>query len=167
MKSVLVIDSGRYPDHRDISEVYRCILERWTGECVVIDMGEDDRPLHEKFQEISDAAADWLMTFDLAGFECRLGLGGASFNRLPCRMAHLLLQEPDETAISPEETFNFSMYFYAVQEDCAQRLRRRYPQIENIKCIPGAGKPGGAEESLRVIFDDTEMSLDFKECQLS
>jgi len=165
MKSVLVINTHLYPKHRSFGNAYGGILKRETGDCVIVDMGKQDIPVHEKFYMIQKALPEWLISFDLAGFECRLELGEASYNKLPCRMAHLLLKSPEYSRISSEEAFNFSMYFYAAQESWARQLKKRCPNIEHISFLPELNDPQKAEGILRKVFDDTEMSLDFTECR--
>lgn len=173
MKSTLIINSGEYPENASICQK---ICEELVSKghcCECIDMNNPDLQLHEKFYAIENAKPDLIITFDFAGFECRNGMGDVSFNRIPCRMAHLILHESENRVIQPDEIFNYSMYFFAATESYGKQIAEN-ESVAHYQVLPELMdlKPESKNDSasiamiLQRIWDITEMSLDFTECRL-
>lgn len=173
MKTTLIIDSGNYPEHLGISRLLCAEIIRRGSTCTVMDMNQPGLQLHEKFYAIENICPDWIITFDLAGFECRNGMGDVALNRLSCRMVHLLLKQPGEKSILKEEKFNYSMYFVVATDAYRHQLENNetIAHIHTLSELPEllANKDGEKSDSvsgiLQKLWNITEMSMDFTECR--
>lgn len=171
MKTLLIIDSGIHPEHKQISQSFCIEIVRRGSECEILDMNKPDMQLHEKFYTIERANPDWIMTLDFAGFECRNGMGDVSLNRIPCRMVHLILQKPEEGRINAEESFNYAMYFIVSKEEYGKQIKEN-PSVAHIHILPKLMEIASERNDSEVIpmllqqlWDITEMSMDFTECR--
>lgn len=172
MKTVLIINSSNNPKHKVYSHFFESAIAGSQNVCKIIDM-KSDLPLHEKFYQIEAEKPDWVLTFDLAGFECRNGMGDVSLNGMPCRMVHLLIDNTCYQQIRSDENFNYSMYFITSDENVLRQIQRN-PTIVHTHLIPEMAKllsknTLNAEPYsgfLRQLWEITEMNIDFKECQL-
>lgn len=171
MKSLLIINSGLHPEHKQISQSFCAEIAHRGSPCEILDMNNPKLQLHEKFYAIEKANPDWIMTLDFAGFECRSGMGDVSLNRIPCRMVHLILQVPEEGCIDTEESFNYSMYFIVSKEEHGKQLKAN-PSVAHIHILPELMEITSERNGSKVIsmilqqlWDITEMSMDFTECR--
>lgn len=174
MKVLLIIDSGIHPEYIQISQFFFAEIVHRSSLCEMLDMHNLKFQLHEKFYAIENAKPDLIITFDFAGFECRNGMGDVSLNRIPCRMAHLILHENESKVIQPDEIFNYSMYFFAATESYGKQIAENesvahYHVLPELMDLKTKSKNNSASIAmiLQQIWNITEVSLDFTECRLS
>ena len=171
MKALLIINSNLHPEHKQISQSFCAEIVHRGSPCEILDMNNPNLQLHEKYYAIEKVNPDWIITLDFAGFECRSGMGDVSLNRIPCRMVHLILQEPEDSSIDAEEHFNYSMYFIVSKEEYGKQLKTNL-SVVHIHTLPElmgiTAERNGSEvisTLLQQLWDITEMSMDFTECR--
>ena len=171
MRAVIVVNSENNPENYKIGQEFSAEIIRRGSNCEIIDMNNSNLQEHEKFQAIQTCNPDWIMSLDLAGFECRTGMGSVSLNLIPCRMAHLILQPSDNNTIRFDDRINYSMYFFVAKEEHGKKLLENV-SIEHIEVLPLLSEvvlekrsPEIIPAILQQLWNTTEMAIDFKECQ--
>lgn len=135
---IIVINTKLYPTHLEVASFLKKAIENSPPvpflTLHVVDMGQP-LPLHELYNQIADLYPFFIITLDLSGFELRTDSDGFSYNRIPCRMAHILLKEAGNYTGQLSDCMNFSMFFYAFPTVC-QSLKTQYPNLLNLYVFP-------------------------------
>lgn len=136
---IIVMDTKKHPEHKALSEIIKEIVQsgnllKENTKLRTVDMALE-MPLHEKYFQICSGTPEFVITFDLAGFELRTENDGYSYNTIPCRMAHFLLGETEQYREILAGEFNFSMFFYAYPQSC-QEIQKEYPELLNVYEMP-------------------------------
>lgn len=160
MKCLIIIDSTNNGANIALSAAYQRLFINSSVDCTVMDMGQGSLMEHEKFYMIQKEDPDFIMTFDLAGFECRNGMNNVSLNNIPCRMYHILTHRPKEGSITQEEIFNYSMYFGVIDNVTAEMLSKN-DSIKHIVINSQLKDLTKTKENLQMIWHETELDIDF------
>jgi len=110
MKSLIIVDKRKEKEYEILIQQLSIIL----GEYGVIDkyiQSEKDMP-HTRFLQIQKFGSDVLFVIDCSGFDILTTGGILGYNKLPCRIVHLIM---DESAIRDEYTnkrMNLSTFVY-------------------------------------------------------
>lgn len=145
MKTIFVINVKQYSYHKRILEFLAEAAKKY-GEVQVFDMSENI-PLHEQYYRLQEAGADFLVSFDCAGFELRTENNTLSYNHFGCRMAHLLFRHREEYREALRQQMNFSMFVFSAKEKDVLFLQKHLPNIPNAEWleIPEGIKQTGQE----------------------
>lgn len=166
MKTIIVVREEMSSKYRNMTDSFRSALKERSIECHLITVNRK-APLHEQFYAIRDHKSQLIITIDLAGFEFRNELEGLSYNNLPCRMAHLLCDKYEVCPAELNMDLNFSMFFYTASKEQAEKIKEKYPNVENVKSmaelvdITNANKnvEKTAKDIIKQILRDTEFVL--------
>lgn len=165
MKIKIIINSGIYKEHKKIAEAFVKELQEKEYEVMIVDL-QKDIPAHEKNQIIKQEHSHLIITFNMVGFELRTTLNSASYNVMPYRMAHVLLEEYSLYSKWLQEPMNFSMFFYA-SDKTAEEIKKNHPETENVYSVDAFSNSrwwdddNTVHELVNKIINDTEIELDF------
>lgn len=133
-KVLIVLKSSDNQIHKELAYCLEKSFKKigWTTD--IINM-EPQIFLFTYFQSMQKYQPDFLVSLDMAGFEMLTEAEEASYNRIPCRMAHLILSGYDNYRNVLEHMINFSMYFYTNTKLMEQQLRKDFPHIEHVNYL--------------------------------
>lgn len=166
MKILIIINTSKYPEHRNVGDIFKKAFEVKGYEVKQIDLG----PIQKEYVKsgmIENEKPQLLVTFDMAGFEMRTLLEKATYNTMPYRMAHFLLKDYEAYKKEwLEDDMNFSMFFYA-SEQTGQAIKERHPDIEHVTVLETCSveqwgkKPFLVECQVNTVIGDTEIENDY------
>lgn len=133
MKIVMVIDTGRRPEHRKISDIYINALSV-ENDIYLVDMSSG-KPWHVLFAEIVSYKCDLVVAFDCAGFELKTELNMLSYNTLTCRVAHIFT-DMKQKASDLSEQFNLSHFVYLPQGTGFEEFAGEHKNMPNVFMAP-------------------------------
>ncbi|HKM35323.1 MAG TPA: hypothetical protein VJY54_11350 [Lachnospiraceae bacterium] len=135
MKKVLiVIDSCKKPECDKLGVCLKESFEKmhWMAEMIDLQPGVFE---YTYFHSMIKFKPDFLVTLNLAGFTMKTDAEETSLNRIPCRMAHLMLHSYEGYEEVLKHTINFSMYFFTGLKETALQMQTNFPHIEHISCL--------------------------------
>ena len=130
-KALIVIDSSKNKEHEKLSHYLEESLEKAGWKVQSLDFKTEIQEFNS-FRTMADYKPELLITLDLAGFCMKTDAEEASYNRIPCRMAHLLFSSYREYEEILARTINFSMYFFTGSRETALQMQKEFPHIEHI-----------------------------------
>lgn len=93
---------------------------------------------HEKNltnEEIRRSAIDFLISFNLYGFEKSTLTDGIAYNLLDCKQIHILLESKLANEQYLAKQLTIAMFFYCADIQYCQLLLKKYPDIPYLKTI--------------------------------
>lgn len=134
MKIIVVIDSSKYKNHKEefLKLEGRCHKANYS--VGLLDISESLAE-EEQYAALVREDADWIISFDMAGFSLRTELDSASYNNLHCKMAHILFRQMDEY-LYLNNRMNFSMFLFLVSDNYnreLQQFKTKHPNLPNLE----------------------------------
>lgn len=97
-------------------------------------------------EELRQAEADLLVSFNLRGFEYGTLAGGIAYNLLDCKQVHFLLADglPNENCL--EKQLSIAMFFFCADSRYCKYLAEKYPEMPYLEEIEGWRQQDTAED---------------------
>lgn len=133
MKTVFVVNQRKYPYHEKFLDLFVKNAEKY-GDVQIFDMSSTQL-LHEIYYKIAASECDLLISFDCAGFELRTENDTLSYNKLGCRMAHILFRNMRDYGENLKQQMNFSMFVFSVIQEDVSKIQKNFSNIPNIEWL--------------------------------
>lgn len=105
-------------------------------EMQVITYPLSSRMTNEDYGKIKELDADYLMTFDMAGFEQDTLQEVPSYNMVFAKQIHILLGDNPKYSDYLCRSLSLNQFLFAQTEEQAEYISKEYPQLLNVEGMP-------------------------------
>ncbi|MBD5464731.1 MAG: hypothetical protein HDR22_02755 [Lachnospiraceae bacterium] len=91
---------------------------------------------HSTYESLKKLDADYLLSFDMAGFEMDTLQEVCAYNILYAKQIHILFQNEQKYREYLLQDMALNLFFFLSDEELLQKCKQEYPHILNLEAMP-------------------------------
>lgn len=95
-----------------------------------------DKGNHKTYERLKEMDADYLLVFDMAGFEMSTLQEVSSYNILYAKQIHILFGNDEKYRKHLKKNLALNLFFFLSDENLLQEYKQEYPHILNLEAMP-------------------------------